>query len=183
MLNRELLEAQLSELPLYVYYFVDPQTLEFSQRIRYICQAECPMYGKSWACPPGVGPVEACREKCLSYNCCLMIGTITETEDISDIETTLATRPAHEAITNQVRDLMRQQGVEPYILSTEACAECERCAILDGQPCRMPDRMHPCVESHGIVLTKTLEEFGLDFQYGGDIVTWYSLLLFHDECL
>ena len=109
-----------------------------------------------------------------------MIGTITEVADITDIEETLRTRPEHERITNQVRDLMREQGVNPYILSTEACAVCDRCAILDGLPCRMPGRMHPCVESHGIVLTKTLEENGLEFQYGSNMITWYSLLFYND---
>ena len=67
----------------------------------------------------------------------------------------------------------------PYILSTEACAVCERCAYLDGLPCRMPGKMHPCVESHGINIIPTLEENGLDFVYGVNIVTWYSLFFFN----
>ena len=178
MLDKELFESQLMELPIYAFHYLQPESLEFSQRIRHICRAECPMYGKSWACPPGVGEVDACQAKCLSYNDCLLVGTITEVEDITDIEATLATRPDHEEVTNQVRELLRSQGIEPYVLSSEACAVCERCAYLDGEPCRLPDRMHPCVESHGIVLTKTLEEFGLEFQYGSNIVTWYSLLFF-----
>lgn len=180
MIDKEKLEQQLMELPLYVYTYIDPQSLEFSERIRWICEHECPMYGKSWACPPGVGEVSVCAEKCKSYNNCLMIGTITELDNIADIEAALKTRPAHEAITNQVRDLLREQGIWPYILSTEACAVCERCAILDGLPCRLPGRMHPCVESHGINLIPTLETNGLNFQYGGNIVTWYSLLFFNE---
>lgn len=180
MMDREKLEQQLLELPLYVYTYIDPQSLEFSNRIRWICQHECPMYGKSWACPPGTGEVSECEKKCKSYNSCLMIGTITEVSSIANIEEALNTRPAHERITNLVRDMMREQGIQPYILSTEACAVCERCAILDGLPCRMPGRMHPCVESHGINLIPTLEENGLEFQYGENVVTWYSLLFFND---
>ena len=177
-MDREKLEQQLSELPLYVYEFITPEDLEFSHRIRWICEHECPMYGKSWACPPGVGSVEHCKEKCHAFQNCLMIATITEVGDISDINETLATRPEHEAITNQVRDLMRQQGIDPYILSTEACAECDRCATLDGLPCRLPHRMHPCVESHGISILGLLEDRGLAFQYGENVVTWFSLLFF-----
>jgi len=180
MIDRVLLEQQLAELPLYVYTYIDPQSLEFSERIRYICQSECPMYGKTWACPPAVGEVTECQKKCLGYNSCLMIGTVTETDDIANMEQTLATRPEHEKLTNQVRQMFRDQGVEPYILSTEACAVCERCAFLDGLPCRMPGRMHPCLESHGINLIPTLEENGLEFQYGGNIITWYSLLFFNE---
>ena len=178
MMDREKLEQALSQLPLYVYQFIDPRSLEFSSRIRYICQAECPMYGKSWACPPGVGEVEQCQKRCHSYENCLLIGTITECADISDIEATLLTRAPHEAITNQVGALLQEQGEQVYILSTEACAECDRCAILDGQPCRFPDRMHPCVESHGINLIPTLESLGLDFIYGENVITWYSLIFF-----
>lgn len=179
-MDMQKLEQQLAQLPLYTYFVIEPRQLEFSQRIRWICENECPMYGKSWACPPGVGSVEDCSAKCLQYSRCLIVGTITETEDISDMEATLKTRPEHEAITNQVRQMFRQQGIEPYILSTEACAVCERCAILDGAPCRIPDRMHPCVESHGINLIPVLESQGLDFLYGGNIITWYSLLFFND---
>jgi len=180
MMDRALLDEQLSELPLYIYTYIDPEKLEFSPRIRHICKAECPMYGQTWACPPGVGEVSECEKKVRAYAHCLMIGTIIEVEDITDIEAGLATRGDHEELTNQVRDLMRSQGVDPYILSTEACAICERCAYLDGEPCRKPDRMHPCIESHGINVIPTLEENGLDFFYGGNIITWYSLLFFNE---
>ena len=177
-MDMELLESQLAELPLYGYFNIDPKSLEFSDRIRWICEHECPMYNRTWACPPAVGAVAQCREKCLGYENCLMIATITEVSDIADINETLATRPDHEAITNQVRDLMRGQGIDPYVLSTEACTVCERCAWLDGEPCRHPERMHPCAESHGINLIPTLEENGIEFQFGANVVTWVSLLFY-----
>ena len=177
-MNKELFEQQLSQLPLYSYAWIDPRQLEFNQRIRWICEHECPMYGKTWACPPGVGTVEHCAGKCRSFDNCLMIATITEVEDIADIQQTLATRPEHEDITNQVGAFLEEQGVKPYILSTEACALCERCAILDGQPCRMPESMHPCVESHGINVVDVLEQRGLEFQFGANVVTWISLMFY-----
>lgn len=179
-MDKQLLLEQLQDFPLYFYDFIDPKTLEFSQRVRWICEHECTMYGNSWACPPGVGSVECCQKKCTGYNNCLIVSTITEVADISDLQATLATRRNHEDITDQIADLFRAQGVEPYVLSTEACAICPRCAILDGQPCRFPEKMHPCVESQGINIIPTLESFGLEFQYGENIVTWFSLLFFHE---
>ena len=177
-MNRELLEEKLAELPLYIYDFLDPKELEFTSRIRWICENECPMYGKTWACPPGVGSVNQCKGKCLSYENCLMISTIVEVADITDIEETLATRGGHEEVTNEVRDIMRQMGVDPYILSTEACAICESCAFLEGKPCRFPEQMHPCVESHSINVVPMLEKRGLEFQFGANVVTWISLLFY-----
>ena len=177
-MNQELLEQQLSELPLYIYDFFDPRELEFSSRIRWICEHECPMYGKSWACPPGVGSLNQCKGKCLQHENCLLISSIVEVNDIADMEETLATRPDHEALTNEVAAIMEEMGVKPYILSTEACTICERCAILDGQPCRFPEKMHPCVESHCINVVPILEANGLEFQFGANVVTWISLLFF-----
>ena len=178
MIDLQKLEEQLSALPLYTYFYARPDSIEFSDRVRFICKAECPMYGRTWACPPAVGEVADCKAKCLQYENCLVIGTIVEVSDSANIQESLATRFDHEKITNQVRDLMKEQGVAPYILSTEACAICERCAYLDGLPCRMPGKMHPCVESHGINIIPTLEENGLEFIYGTNIVTWYSLFFF-----
>ena len=174
----EAIERQLSELPLYCYHLFSPQELEFNDRIRWICQNECPMYGKTWACPPGVGKVGQCRSRCLGFEHCLLIATMAEVNDISNMAETLATRPGHEAVTDQVRDIFQAAGVEPYILSTEACSICDRCAYLDGQPCRFPERMHPCVESHGINVVPVMESVGLEFQFGQNIVTWISLLFF-----
>lgn len=178
MLNRELLEEKLAELPLYIYAYLEPEKLDYSEQIRWICEHECPMYGTSWACPPAVGTVEACKNRCLQYQNCLMISTVSEVTDIANINETLKTRAPHEEVTNQVRDLLREQGIEPYVLSTEACAVCETCAVLEGQPCRRPERMHPCVESHGINLLPVIEAYGLTFQYGENVVTWFSLLFF-----
>lgn len=177
-MDTDILESRLSQLPLYTYGVIDPRELEFSRRIRWVCEHECPMYGKTWACPPGVGSVSECRDKCESYKNCLMIATITEVRDITDIDETLATRPEHETVTNQVRDILRDLGKDPYVLSTEACALCSRCAYLDGQPCRFPGKMHPCVESHGINVVPVMEKYGLEFQFGQNVVTWISLFFY-----
>ena len=179
-MDRNVLEAALSELPLYAYFYADPKSLEFSDRIRFICQAECPRYGQSWACPPGVGTVAECKARCLGYENCLMIGTITECDSIADMETTLATRPAHEAVTDQVAELLRQQGVEPFILSTDSCAICKECTCTAGVPCRHPEKMHPCVESHGINVIPVLEAEGIPFIYSDTTVIWYSMLFFNE---
>ena len=181
MMDITALEAALTDLPLYEYFHFTTDELMFSDRIRWICENECPMYGKSWACPPGVGTVGQCKSKCLGYKKGLCVSTIVEVEDISDIDATLATRPDHESVTEEVAAMLAGFGAkETYILSTESCAVCERCAILDGEPCRLPQRMHPCVESQGIVISDLAEKHGIPFIYGGNIVTWFSLILYND---
>ena len=175
-MDRKRLEEQLSALPIVQYEFFRTEDLVFTPRVRTVCQLECRRYGTSWACPPGVGTVEACKARCLSYPEGLLIVTMTEVEDIADIDETLATRGPHEEITRQVHRMMRDQGAEVYVLSTESCAICQRCTYPEA-PCRHPEQMYPCVESHGIVVTDIAERYGIDF-LSGNAVVWFSLLFY-----
>ena len=174
------IEERLSELPLAQYAWIRPEELEFSEQVRYICETEFSRYGTSWASPPAVGTVEECRERCLSYPHALLITPMNEVDDIADLESTLATRAPHEEITRQVGELLRAQGAEVYPLSTESCAICRKCAYPEG-PCRHPEKMFPCVESQGILVTELSERHGIGFWAEGNIVTWFSLLLFDEE--
>ena len=176
-MDRERLEAQLAAFPLYEYAFIRTDELVFSERVRYICETECPMYNTTWACPPAVGTLEACRERVLRFDEGLLIATITEVSDIANIRETLETRAPHEEITRQVLALVKQQAGETLTLSTEACAHCEHCTYPNA-PCRFPQRMFPCVESHCILVTDLAEKHGIDFMAEGNIVTWFSLILY-----
>lgn len=177
-MDKAALEARLGELPLLGWGLTDPKSLEFTWRVRWVCEHECPMYNKTWACPPAVGTVDECRRHCESYVNCLVISTAAEVSDISNMEEGLATRAGHEEVTRQVREILRELGQEPFVLSTQACALCGRCTWPEGKPCRHPEKMNPCVESHGINLIPTLEENGIEFQFGGNVVTWVSLLFY-----
>ena len=176
-MNKERLEEKLRELPLYQYAFIKTDELTFTPRVRHICETECQMYGKSWACPPAVGTVEACEARCRQFPEALLIATITEVNDISNIEETLATRAPHEAITRQVHELVRAETQETMVLSTEACAHCKQCTYPDA-PCRFPDKMYPCVESYGILVTALAEHHDINFLADGNLVTWFSLIFY-----
>ena len=178
MIDKAAIEQQLAELPLFQYDWITTSELVFSERVRYICQTQCPMYNTTWACPPAVGTVEECKARCLSYPHALYLTTLTEVSDIANLEETLATRAPHEAVTREALAILKPHVKDVMALSTEACAICEHCAY-PGAPCRHPELMFPCVESHGIIVTALAEKEGIDF-YGGNLVTWFSLLLFRE---
>ena len=131
-MDKQAVEQQLCQLPVSQYAWVDPREIEFSDRVRYVCEHECPMYGTSWACPPAVGTVEACRNRVLSYPGALVFTSLAEVSDIADMAATLATRGAHEALTRQVRDILLQFSPDVLTLSTESCAICTKCAYPDA---------------------------------------------------
>ena len=178
-MDRSALEAGLAELPILQYEFIRPSELTFSDRVRTVCETECPMYGKSWACPPGVGSVEDCAARCLSYPAALLLVTAAEVRDVADLDETLATRAAHVAVTRQAEHLLRAQGAETFVLSSDACARCEECTCPDA-PCRFPAELYPCIESHAIVVTDLAEKYGIEF-LAGNTVIWFSILFYRDE--
>lgn len=84
-MDKQAVEQQLCQLPVSRYAWIDPRKIEFSDRVRYVCKHECPMYGTSWACPPAVGTVESCRNRVLSYPGALVFTSLAEVSDIADM--------------------------------------------------------------------------------------------------
>ncbi|MCI8466149.1 MAG: DUF2284 domain-containing protein [Lachnospiraceae bacterium] len=174
------IEKLLQEFPLAQYAYIRMEELEFSERVRYICETECPRYDTSWACPPAVGTLEECQARCLSYEEGFLFTTFSEVPDIANLEETLTYRADHEEITRQICGIFKEQGFEVMALSTESCAICDQCAYPHA-PCRRPEYMFPCVESYGILVTDLAEKYGIEFLYGGNVVTWFSLILLRED--
>lgn len=54
----------------------------------------------------------------------------------------------------------------------------KKCAYKEGKPCRYPDRMHPCLESHGVVVNEIVERESMEYNLGGNTILWFSMVLF-----
>ena len=158
MISHEQIEEFICQYPVYQYAFFSPEDIEFSERVRWICQNECERYDTTWACPPAVGTVEECREKCLTYKECFLFSTIASVSDVINLEETLATRGEHEEITASIEKFIRSQGTE--------------CIAL----CRFPENMHPCLESHGIIVSELADRYSMDFTLSPTEILWFSLI-------
>lgn len=177
MIDKGSIAERLSALPIYQYEFLKTIDLTFEPKVRQICSIECPMYGTTWSCPPGVGSLSQCHERCHKFEDALLISTVAEVSDIANMEETLSTRREHERITRQVRSFFTDADCETFVLSSEACAFCESCTY-PGAPCRHPEEMFPCIESHCILVTALAEKFGIEYMSSPTVVTWFSLIFF-----
>lgn len=175
---KELIETEILELPLMQYEWITPSELLFKEEVRQICKQECPMYGKSWSCPPAVGTVEECQKSCLEYQGVFLFTTIAEVTDIANMEETLQTRLGHEEITRTLGKLFKEKGAEIKLLSSESCAVCETCTFCEGVSCRHPDYMIPCIESQGILVTELAEKCEIPFFDSMTTVQWFGIILY-----
>ena len=177
-MNTEKFEEFISQYPIFEYRILDTKDITIQERVRTICQEECERYGSTWACPPAVGTLQECEKKIKSYPQAVFFSSVAEVSDIMNMEEMLSTRRAHEDLTTDVGKYLNKEGYETYILSTESCDICEKCAYKEGKPCRYPDRMHPCLESHGVVVNEIVERESMEYNLGGNTILWFSMVLF-----
>ena len=104
--------------------------------------------------------------------------SVAEVSDLMNMEEMLATRDAHEELTTKVAEYLKGEGFCTFTLSTESCDICKECAYLKGEPCRHPERMHPCLESHGVVVSEIVEQKQMEYNLGGNTILWFSMVLF-----
>lgn len=175
----DVIEDYITQFPIYQYALLDSKEIEFSDKVRIICKRECPRYGKSWSCPPAVGSLEKCQDTCLKYPKVLLFSSVAEVPDYSDFERTLQSKHEHELITRKIEKFLRLNGVSCYTLSSDSCSHCETCSY-PKKSCAHPDIMHPCIESHGIVLTNTIEQHQMDYFLGETMVLWFSLIFMEE---
>ena len=174
-MNHREIEALITRYPIYQYAFVSTDDIEFTDKVRSICKKECARYGKSWSCPPAVGTLDECKNRCRRFPEALFFSTIADVEDYSDMDRLLETRMEHEKITGEIEELLKKEGNQCYTLSSDSCALCEKCTY-PKRSCVHPEQMHPCIESHGIVIIPLVEANHMDYFMGERMVVWFSLI-------
>ena len=160
--------------------FVLPvEKIPFDPTLRSLCvDNRCGKYNRNYGCPPFVGTPEEVIANAKTYEHALVLQTISGLEDSYDVEGMAEAGARHNRLTRGLYEQMASDYPACITLAAGGCTLCERCAILDGEKCRFPEKMHPCVESHGINVVPVLESRGLEFQFGANVVTWISLLFF-----
>lgn len=176
-MTKDEIESFITQFPIYQYQFLKPGEIEYNEKVRMICKKECPRYGTSWSCPPAVGTVEECIERCLKYDDVLFFSSIAQVQDIMNMEESLETKVEHEKMTHLIARHLKDRALMTYTLSSDSCAVCEKCAYPKGA-CRHPEAMFPCIESHGIILANLVEKYAMDYYLGDQFIVWFSLIFF-----
>lgn len=171
----------MDTFPNFRYEVIETKEISFSEEVRKYCEANtCNAYGKSWTCPPGVGTVEQCRMKTLSYSHMLVFSAYFALEDSFDIEGMMDARQDFKKICELLDDTIKNYCEQYLILSNEGCNRCVICTYPE-QPCRMPDKLHPSIEGFGIWVNKLADSAGLAYNNGKDTITYFGGLLFNES--
>ena len=129
-------------------------------------------------CPPDVGDIEELMAELRTYQHALWYQTIGELEDSFDIEGMGEAKKRHVQVSQQVEELAKPLVGRHLHLACGGCGLCERCARMDDQPCRFPDKAMPSLEAYGVNVYQTTQCTALKYINGQDTVTYFSALLF-----
>lgn len=174
---KAVIEEFIYDYPICELYYLTPDDLIFSDKVRTICERECTHYGKSWACPPGIPSIEQCIAACRVFEHVFLFTSVAEVPDCMNFDACLAARREHEEMTRAIRDRFKQHFGKVLALST-GCMLCQDCTYPDN-PCRHPEERTSTIESHGILIMETASQLGVTLDCGNDIVTYLSLIFFN----
>ena len=178
---RQTLIAKTRTIPVYQFGFVQPTDIFFDESLREYCKLRCPHYKTSWSCPTAIRSIASCKERCLSYTEGMFFSTILEKSNPrrlmwKDSEKNIN---SHEKMTLELEKSISSLGLQTYIVSSDKCNICNKCAY-PKEPCRYPELMHPCLESHGIMLSSIANLLGMDYYLEDGSRLMFSLILYKD---
>ena len=156
---------------------VSIKELEYREEVRKICEGNsCRCYGTSWACPPGVGTLQACRERLESYNRMMIFSKVYTLEDAYDFTGMREAMRDFKDVTEAFDDALGKDFPPRMLLSNESCRRCSECTYPD-EPCRFPDRLYHAIEGYGLVISQLAAQTGLRYNNGPGTVTFFGALL------
>ncbi|MDR3249386.1 MAG: DUF2284 domain-containing protein [Treponema sp.] len=172
-------EEKLREAGVHEYGMVSPADVEFTQEVRELCAVnKCRLYGKTWACPPALGTVEECRERCMQYKNMLVFSGKYDIARPFDYRAMHRGMGDFKNLAQRVGGIAREYLPGFLLLGNEGCGKCKTCTYPDN-PCRFPDQVHGAIEGYGIYVFKLARLAGMHYDNGELTITFFGALLFN----
>lgn len=152
-------------------------SLQVMPEVREMCAADrCKIYGTRWACPPGCGTLEQCRERIERYKSGILVQTVGALEDEFDAEGIAEAHRKHDSrfklLTRQIRSMLP----DCLPLSAGTCTRCEVCTY-PHKPCRFPKKMLSSMEAYGLLVSDVCTKSGMPYYRGEKTITFTSCIL------
>jgi predicted metal-binding protein len=178
-----LTEDKLKGTGISQYGIIAAKDIEFSDEIRKICEDNsCRLYAKTWACPPAVGTVAQCKERCRQYSTALVFCAVYNLEDSFDYDAMVSGHREFKKLCDRLYALVKEDHMDFLLLSNEGCIRCKACSYPDS-PCRMPQLLFPSLEGYGINVMRLAEKADVAYNNGQNTVTYFGMVLFKERVI
>lgn len=158
---------------------VDTGDIVFDPSFRPYCEENlCGQYGANYSCPPDCGSPEAMKQKVLRHKKALVLQTIWEISDYSDMPAIKQAKGAHNAAEIRLVKRLRSEGCDGLIVGASGCALCTPCAQTLGEPCRFPDLQYSCMSAYCIFVKKLADKCGMEYNCGDGLLAFFGMYVF-----
>lgn len=161
-------------------FILETKQIPFNPAFRVCCEDNsCGKYGVNWSCPPDCGSTDEMQAKIRARKYGLVLQTMWDI-DSEDGPSVKRCKGAHNKLTRELIAELQSQ-TEGFMIGASGCGLCEVCALVDGEPCRFPDRMASCMSAYCIYVQKLAEENGMEYDSGPGLVNFFGMYVF-DVC-
>lgn len=173
ILRQTAIDCGLTEVGL-----IKTSDITFYPEVRRICEGNsCGGYNKTWACPPAVGTLDACKERVKSYENMFLFSQKFQLEDSFDFEGMHHGMISFKTTVDPFADNAKTLIPNALILSNEGCNRCKECTYPDA-PCRFPDKLYPSIEGFGFIVSELATKAGIKYNNGPNTVTFFGAVLY-----
>lgn len=158
---------------------MDTKDLVFDPSFRPYCEEnQCGQYGVNYACPPICGSPEAMKQRVLAHKKALVLQTIWEISDYSDLPAIKQAKRSHNASIIHLMKRARAEGCDGFMIGASGCALCNPCAITKHEPCKFPDLQYSCISAYCIFAKKMADACGIEYNCGEGLLAFFGLYIF-----
>ena len=138
----------------------------------------CRKYGTTWTCPPGVGTYESILGDIASRDVGVLVQTVREGVDhYEDWDLMEEAHTLHNARLDRLADAMRAELDNVLEFSTGGCDVCGTCSYPDA-PCKQPDRKRESLSAHGVAVSATCENAGIEYSFENGCVRFVGMIVY-----
>ena len=157
----------------------DTADIVFDFSFRTYCEENlCGQYGANHTCPPACGSPEAMKQRILAHKKALVLQTIWEVSDYSDMEQIKPAKASHNAAQVRLMKRFREQGCSGFLVGASGCALCSPCNYALGQPCSFPEYQFSCMSAYCIFVKKLADKCGIEYDCGEGLLAFFGMYVF-----
>jgi predicted metal-binding protein len=135
---------------------IHPSSIVTAGWVRFKCQFGCPRFGKSHCCPPRTPSHERTRQMLDSYRRALLFHIqFPHIQDEGKHH-----REHFDAFVDLEGEMFKDGYYKAFVFLSGPCHLCEKCGAPDDQPCTLPLKARPSMESCGIDVYQTARNNG-----------------------
>ena len=158
---------------------VNTEDIVFDFSFRPYCEENlCGQYGANYSCPPDCGSPEAMKQRVLAHKKVLVLQTIWEISDYSNMDLIKPAKAAHNAAEIRLVKRLRADGRDGFIVGASGCALCSPCKQVLGQPCAFPEYQYSCMSAYCVFVKKLADKCGMEYDCGDGLLAFFGMYVF-----